>query len=183
MTASCYVCGKDFRRARSHIRRVKHPTCSRRCNGIVRSETVKLHAHKARASWTQDVVERWREKVSGPLNKSWRGGVTRARKKGNYYAGPLVKSPEWALPMAQKHGYIGLHRLTVAELCGRLLTRTEVVHHRDHDPRNNAPENLELWPTNAAHKKAEWGIIPVGACNVFSWETAATSWKRLSRAA
>ena len=44
---------------------------------------------------------------------------------------------------------------------------TLTVHHIDGDPGHNAPENLELWPANGAHKKAEWGKPVHGAANLF----------------
>jgi hypothetical protein len=43
----------------------------------------------------------------------------------------------------------------MARLIGRLLTREEVVHHVNHDPQDNRPENLELFATNAEHKREE----------------------------
>ncbi|HWH28915.1 MAG TPA: HNH endonuclease [Mycobacteriales bacterium] len=39
------------------------------------------------------------------------------------------------------------HRLVMARRLGRPLERDEVVHHRDGDRLNNAPDNLELWTT------------------------------------
>lgn len=39
------------------------------------------------------------------------------------------------------------HRLVMAEVLGRPLTDTEVVHHRDGDRLNNTRDNLELWST------------------------------------
>ena len=76
-----------------------------------------------------------------------------------------VRAPEWAQPMARKDGYVMQHRLVMAQLCRRLLTRTEVVHHLDHDPLNNAASNLELWPDNRSHKIAEHGRFVEGAAN------------------
>lgn len=57
--------------------------------------------------------------------------------------------------MARKDGYIMEHRLVMAQTMGRMLTRTEVVHHIDHKPGNNSPENLMLFSTNAEHKRFE----------------------------
>ena len=101
----------------------------------------------------------------GAENPAWKGGVTYWRKAGNYPAIKYVRAPEWALPMARKDGYIMEHRLLMAERVGRLLTRTEVVHHVDHDPLNNDLANLELWPTNRLHKLAEYGRPVDGAVN------------------
>jgi hypothetical protein len=65
--------------------------------------------------------------------------------------------------MARGDGYVMEHRLVVARLAGRCLTRTEVVHHLDHNPLNNDPANLELWPDNRTHKLAEHGRPVDGA--------------------
>lgn len=51
------------------------------------------------------------------------------------------------------------HRVTVEQTIGRKLSSEEIVHHRDHNPRNNDPKNLEL--TNRAehsryHSSAYW---------------------------
>ena len=101
----------------------------------------------------------------GPDNPAWKGGVTLKRKKGNYGGVRHVRCPEWALPMARKDGYIAEHRLVMATMCGRLLTRTEVVDHIVHNPSNNAPSNLQLWPTNRDHKMGEAGRFVPGVHN------------------
>lgn len=77
-------------------------------------------------------------------NGFWRGGWS--VDKDGYMT---VKNP--GHPFATKAGYVRLHRTVMEEHLGRLLSPTEVVHHRDDDPRNNALENLQLFDTNAAH--------------------------------
>ena len=77
------------------------------------------------------------------------------RKHGNYPPIKYVRCPADFLPMARKDGYIMEHRLIVAQLLGRYLKRSEVVHHIDHDPTNNDPANLMLFSSNTAHKKYE----------------------------
>lgn len=104
-------------------------------------------------------------KLRGANNPAWRGGVTYFKKKGNYTGVRYVRAPEWARPMARRDGYIMEHRLIVAEWCGFLLERCEVVNHIDHVPAHNARENLELWPSNADHKRAEWGRCLLGVAN------------------
>lgn len=87
------------------------------------------------------------------------------KKHGNYSGVRYVRSPEWARPMARKDGYVMEHRLAMAGMCGYLLTRSECVNHEDHDPTNNDPSNLTLWPDNRTHKLYEWGKgIPGTAC-------------------
>lgn len=102
------------------------------------------------------------------LNGAWKGGITLKRPKGNYKGVRYVKAPGWALPMARTDRYIMEHRLVMARMCGFLLTRTEVVNHKDHNPANNDPANLELWPTNADHKRGEAGRFVPGVSNRIS---------------
>ena len=104
----------------------------------------------------------------GPDNPAWKGGVTYFRKHGNYKPIKYVRCPVELMPMARKDGYVMEHRLLMARMAGYCLTRTEVVHHIDHDPQNNAPTNLELWPNNQSHKLAEHGRFVIGAVCRFS---------------
>ena len=48
-----------------------------------------------------------------------------------------------------------LHRITAEQTLGRPLLATEIVHHRDGNPRNNAPENLLVLPSQAYHAHVE----------------------------
>ncbi len=47
-------------------------------------------------------------------------------------------------PNAWPKGYVYVHRIVMEMKLGRLLSRDEVVHHRDGDKHNNSPENLEV---------------------------------------
>lgn len=67
--------------------------------------------------------------------------------------------------MARKDGYIMEHRLVMAQWIGRPLTRSECVNHIDHNPANNDRSNLELYPTNADHKRGEVGRFVDGVAN------------------
>jgi len=162
---TCAECGKAFKTFPRQLRRVKSPTCSRACNGAIRGREWARHGRKGRAAWTAESEASYRQKMTGPRNPAWKGGVTLFRKKGNYAGIRYMRAPEWALPMARTDGYIMEHRLIMAGLVGRLLTRTEVVHHLNHDPTDNTPTNLELWPSNGLHKAAEHGRVVEGAAN------------------
>jgi hypothetical protein len=119
-----------------------------------------------RCHWTAErPVPTRRGDFRGAKNPAWKGGVTYFKTHGNYTGVRYVRAPEWARPMARADGYLMEHRLVMAEWMGRLLSRTEVVNHIDHDPSNNARSNLELWPTNADHKRGEFGRIAVGVAN------------------
>ena len=106
--------------------------------------------------------------MSGEKNPAWKGGVTYWRKAGNYPPIKYVRAPEWALPMARKDGYIMEHRLLMAMMCGRLLTRSEVVNHINRNPLDNSLTNLELYPTNGDHKRGEVGRFVDGVANRWS---------------
>jgi hypothetical protein len=80
----------------------------------------------------------------GAGNGRWKGG--RRIDKGGYV---LLYRPEH--PDADSHGLIREHRLIMERQLGRRLLPTEVVHHRDDNPANNDPSNLELYSTNAEH--------------------------------
>lgn len=55
-------------------------------------------------------------------------------------------------PMSSKIGLILEHRLVMAEHLGRNLSRSEVVHHINHNKRDNRIENLEIL-SNSEHIK------------------------------
>src|SRR6185312_479482 len=51
-----------------------------------------------------------------------------------------------------KNGYVLHHRIVMENHIGRLLTKDEIVHHKDHDRKNNVITNLDIM-TNSAHAK------------------------------
>ncbi len=140
--------------------------CSRQCNGKARGREFATHGYKGRAAWGPTAVASHKTAMTGPRNHAWKGGVTTFKKHGAYAGVRYVRCPPGLLPMARKDGYVMEHRLVMARMVGRPLTRTEVVHHVDHNPRNNAPANLQLWPDNRSHKLAEHGRLVIGAANL-----------------
>lgn len=104
----------------------------------------------------------------GSVNPAWKGGVTYRKRRGNYVSVKYVRCPLEFISMARKDGYVMEHRLVMAQMVRRPLLRTECVHHIDHDPLNNFPGNLELWPCNRSHKMAEFGRCADGAANSVS---------------
>jgi len=85
----------------------------------------------------------------GPANFFWQGGQ-RTDKEGYL----MVKAPDH--PQATRDGYVRQHRLVVERELGRFLLPAEIVHHRDGDPTNNDPDNLEVFATQADHMRHEW---------------------------
>lgn len=80
----------------------------------------------------------------GENNPAWKGG--RMTDKQGYV---LLRMPDH--PGADSHGYIREHRWVMEQAIGRFLSSEEVVHHKDNDPQNNDPSNLELFASNADH--------------------------------
>lgn len=47
-------------------------------------------------------------------------------------------------PSATKNGYVLLHRVLMENHLGRVLNSNEIVHHKDHNKKNNSIRNLEI---------------------------------------
>jgi hypothetical protein len=85
---------------------------------------------------------------TGSESSNWKGGVSMC---GGYR---LLYAPDH--PNCNVNNYVFEHRLVMEEVLGRYLTAEEVVHHIDGVKSNNAPENLMLFPNNAAHTRWHW---------------------------
>lgn len=97
--------------------------------------------------------------LKGQKNPAWKGGVTLFKRKGKYSDQSIryVRCPEAFRSMARKDGYVMEHRLIVAMKLGRPLSRSECVHHINHDATDNRIDNLMLFATNSDHKRYEHG--------------------------
>lgn len=154
---SCFTCGKEIIKYKCHVKRVKNNFCSCHCNGIARGKEWAKHGYKGNGKRSLASVERLRLRMTGDKNPSWKGGVTYRNRHGNYANQRIkyVKCPQQFSSMARKDGYVMEHRLLVAQIIGRPLTRKESVHHINHNAEDNRPENLMLFKTNKDHKLYE----------------------------
>ena len=155
VTAACAMCGTPTQRPRSHAARTKEVFCSTKCNGMRRIVTLLPHSGKGRAAWSDAAVASHKAKMTGANNHAWKGGVTLRNRHGNHVGAKYVRCPTEFLSMARKDGYVMEHRLEVARVIGRCLTRTEAVHHMNHDSTDNRVTNLALFKTNKDHKLFE----------------------------
>lgn len=55
-------------------------------------------------------------------------------------------------PNATKRGYVLEHRIVMENKIGRLLTKKEIVHHKDENKKNNISNNLKITDLSAHSK-------------------------------
>lgn len=84
----------------------------------------------------------------GKWNGNFHGGKTIDK---NGYV--LVRVPD-GYKGSRSNKYMLEHRLVMEQILGRSLLPDEVVHHKDGNPQNNSPDNLELFCDNGTHLAA-----------------------------
>jgi hypothetical protein len=84
----------------------------------------------------------------GADSPAWKGGRHLTHQG---YVQSFVQRDSQFRSMAKRDGYCLEHRLVMARSLQRVLTRREVVHHKDGNRQNNTLSNLELMSDMQAH--------------------------------
>jgi len=87
--------------------------------------------------------------LKGKNGNNWKGG---RRIKTNGYV--EIRKPNH--PTSHKDGYILEHRYIMEKHLGRLLTKSETLHHKNGNRSDNRIENLILLNSKSEHQKNHW---------------------------
>lgn len=149
------MCGKEFTKYQSTQGR---KYCSRHCATTARNLSDQNPAYKRDISGSKNPM--YGKGLKGEANPMygkrkeqaprWKGG-RKIRKDGYTLVVAPDNHPYPAYTKASGLKYILEHRWIMEQHLGRYLEPTEVVHHRDGNPRNNAIENLHLYATQTDH--------------------------------
>ena len=140
---SCDMCGKMLFRYPSQIH--KHNFCCRACLSAYSSKSKNPEGYDKLKDLT-GVSEHMR-RLNGALNPVRM--TFEVREKLRYAHFGTGEGKTYTKLYGQPE-----HRAVAARMLGRALRKGEVVHHVDGDKRNNAPENLRVFSSQAEH--AAW---------------------------
>lgn len=142
---NCKVCGVEMSVFPSRIKDGKGRHCSSRCAAQAKHTGAELSCARCGKRF-------YRRGAETP--KGERGFCTRAC----YDASRELERDKSTYKRSVRQT---LHRRVAAATLGRDLLTSEVVHHIDGDITNNAPENLAVLPSQAAHRHVHNGRLAV----------------------
>jgi hypothetical protein len=118
--------------------------------------------------WNQRISKALKGKIQGPLSEEWKLHISESNKK-------VIHTLEWNKKVAEAQtfpigteyynkslnrvlikvegGWMLRSRYVMEQTLGRKLESWEEVHHKDEDTMNDAPDNLQLFPSKSEHMK------------------------------
>ncbi len=137
----CDWCGKLIYRYPSQIK--EHNFCSRACLGHFSNKTDNPTGYCYRDFTVNSVRFTEMNKILNPIRMTIE---TRQKIRAAHLGTGKGVSYEKTFG---RH----THRIVAEQMLERPLKPREVVHHKDGNKRNNTPENLEVFPSQAEHAK------------------------------
>lgn len=165
--ANCLVCDKEFWRYPHRLRRYCSKSCARTALNLT-DQNPAYHKTKNTNCLTLSKAQ----SISGPAARKDRSGANnpmygrRRQDSSNWKGGRKVRKDGYILVVAPDDHpypadfypasglkYILEHRLVMEQHLGRYLEPSEIVHHIDENPSNNAIENLQLMVNQSEHAR------------------------------
>lgn len=139
ITKNCEQCGKEKNIYPSNLKRSSLFFCNKSCHRAYRNLLDNPAKHRDVSGEKNPMFGKhptaWNKGLVGELSHNWRGGIH--KRKDGYY----------------RIRVDGKRHLLHRHLLKDTLKDTEVVHHKDHNPSNNDPQNLEVLVNQAEHAR------------------------------
>lgn len=133
----CANCGKKkfIYKSQLHPKNFCNKSCARSFKNKIDNPSKHRNLKKENnPMWGRHPVA-WNKGLTGEKSHNWRGGV---HKRGDGYF---------------RINIMGKRELLHRHLLRDKLQQDNVVHHKDKNPSNNSPENLEILPNQAEHAR------------------------------
>ena len=138
----CDYCGKEFEKYPSRV--TAHNFCSKKCLGDFSSKSKNPNGYAALKDYSGQSENM--KQLNSKLNPTRMTEETKRKLRSARLGTGAGKTYEKTYG---RH----THRVVAEQMLGRPLKPGEVVHHIDGNKRNNVPENLKVFSSQAEHAK------------------------------